>query len=376
MKHITWMLIHFTVCLSFLCGCNDAKQTEGVGDVVRLDMEQSKAVDFDSLVKNISCIKLSAEGAPFFTTCERVIRYKGHIYLLGSDRGNGKVLIYKDAGEFLKEVSSSEFLVNTILIEPAVEQLWVVGGSKLIEKFKLDGTPVDKVISPFPFVDLVPVNKKEFLVYSEGLNRTADYSAALTDFTSIRKTYLPKTQAQHFFLDVYTPGINPEDIFIFPAYSDTIYCYNAMTEEMKPYYQLDFHGDFLTEKMYPEKGFTDKEMSDIITNRKYIYAHANFRQASGRLFFKLAGKRDDFCTIRLKDHSVQSFHSLFDAYDPTTYNPFVGCDGKSLYFIVQESDLVKHYQSNKCTYSAIQKLLPALSAEGNNWILLRIEINE
>ena len=41
-----------------------------------------------------------------------------------------------------------------------------------------------------------------------------------------------------------------------------------------------------------------------------------------------------------------------------------------------EKELAEHYQNIKCTYPAIQKLLPALSPDGNSWILLTIEIKE
>ena len=57
---------------------------------------------------------------------------------------------------------------------------------------------------------------------------------------------------------------------------DTIYMYDSKKDD-GTYFHLDFHGDYLTEEMLPrDRYFSDKEMHDIITEKKYIYSKNNF----------------------------------------------------------------------------------------------------
>lgn len=176
--------------------------------------------------------------------------------------------------------------------------------------------------------------------------------------------------------NIYAQDEKANNLFIFPNDIDTIYSYNQQKGAVYPFLFLDFHGDFLTKDKHPYGPGEDQEMSEIITKRKYIYSHYSFNQASGKLFFKLVGKREDFCSINLKNNVLYSFNRLFDNFMPISYNPFIGSDGKNLYVLVQEKELAEHYQNIKCTYPAIQRLLPALSPDGNSWILLTIEIKE
>lgn len=117
-------------------------------------------------------------------------------------------------------------------------------------------------------------------------------------------------------------------------------------------------------------------MSDIINNRVYIYAHYSFYQANSQLFFKLKGKREDFCTIDLNDHSLPSFDSLFDYFKLSFVNPFIRSDGKNLYVLAREKELAEHYMNIKYTYPGIRKLLPSLSVNRDSWVLLIIEIKK
>lgn len=362
------LLIFFIACSFF---------SHGKNDVIHIDMLKYQTVKFDTLVKGISCIKL---GYKNFDSCLKIVSYKGYFYLIGNTIAGKSVLIFKSTGEFVKEITFSDALLLTSLaIIPDQEQLWVASRGKILNKFKLDGTPVGRVSLPFFCVDLTAVNNKDFLVYDGGRNSIEGHSMALTDFKSIQKLFINRNKKRKYISSsqsLYAADTNLENIFVFPDRTDTLYFYNSKKEELEPYYHLNFHGDFLTEKLYTKGEFSDEEMSEIITKRKYIYSQYSFYQASGRLFFKLVGKREDFCTIHLKDNSLLSFDRLFDGYESTTYNPFIGSDGKNIYFIVKEKDLVKHYKNNKCTYPTIQRLLPSLSANGSNWILLAIEIKE
>ena len=106
----------------------------------------------------------------------------------------------------------------------------------------------------------------------------------------------------------------------------------------------------------------------------FLYHIYSFYSTSGYFFFKLIGKRNDFCMIDLKDNALYSFDRLFDNFKSNEVNPFVGSDKNHLYMLVREKDLAVHYLNIKCTYPAIRAILPDLSINGNNWILLTIKI--
>lgn len=164
-----------------------------------------------------------------------------------------------------------------------------------------------------------------------------------------------------------------DDILILPDNTDTIYRYDTSEKEILPYYSLDFHGEFLTRDKYPKE---DAGMAEIIDKKKYIHNCYSFYFASDYLFFKLMGKRDDFCAIRCKDNILFSFDRLFDNFRSKYVNPFIGSDKNNLYLLVRENDLAGHYLNIKCTYPAIRKMLPGLLTTGNDWILLTIKIKE
>lgn len=351
----------------------------GQKNIIEIDMRQYETINFNNLVNDLSCIKLESENVPSFDSCTKMILYNDNLYLLVRTIAGSKVVIYKKSGEFVKEITFSDaLLISSLIIVPEQKQLWVVSRFKVLNKFKLDGTLIKREALPFPCVDLIPVDKENFLIYDGGGSKNIqNHFMALTNFKVIHKLFLDsknKKKRPFFVQNMYAPDSNLGDIFIFPDCTDTIYYYNLNKKEIKAYYHLDFHGDFLTRELYPVGGFSDKEMSDIITKRKYIYSQYSFYQANGRLFFKLAGKRNEFCTINLKNNSLCIFYYLFDNYQPTTYNPFIGSDGRNLYCIIKEKEIVEHYKKTNCTYPAIKKLLPSLSIDGNSWIILSVKI--
>lgn len=110
-------------------------------------MLKYQTVKFDTLVKGISCIKL---GSKNFDSCLKIVSYKGYFYLIGNTIAGKSVLIFKSTGEFVKEITFSDALLLTSLaIIPDQEQLWVASRGKILNKFKLDGTPVGRVSLPF-----------------------------------------------------------------------------------------------------------------------------------------------------------------------------------------------------------------------------------
>lgn len=341
-------------------------------------MSQYQTICFDSLVADISCTRLESKT---FEQGINMIQHNDYLYFMGSTIAGRSVTIYNTSGKLIKELTFSDaLLVNSMCIVPELEELWVVSRFKIINKFKLDGTPINRLSLPFPCANIIPTEQQDFLVYSGGTcnerGNIEGHFMALTDFKSINKLFIPmwgKIEWPFTPYNLYTTD-SDNHIFIFPSNIDTIYSYNYRKKEVHPLYSLDFHGDFLTLDKQPYGPRENQEMSEIIRKRKYIYNRYSFYEASGKLFFKLKGKREDFCVINLKDHSLYSFDQLFDYFRSRSINPFIGSYKNKLYALVTEKDLVEHYQNKKCTYPSIKKLLPSLSAEKGNWVLLTIDI--
>lgn len=338
-------------------------------------MKKYQTIRFDSLVEDISCIKLDKT---IFNDCWSMIQYKDYLYFLGSTIAGKNIAIYNSSGKFINEITFSDaLLVNSMGIVPHLEELWVVSRFKIINKFKLDGTPINRISLPFACAYIMPVDKQNYLIYSGGgcdkQGSIEGHFMALTDFKSINKLFIPKwgkRKRPYAAYNLYTTNKDSNNIFIFPNEIDTIYSYNSNYKEIKPYYALDFHGEFITKENYPD----DNELAEIINKRKYIYNHNSFYQASDKLFFKLKGKREDICIINLKNNSLYSCERLFDNFYSRFMNPIIGSDGENIYLLTLGKDLFEHYQNIKCSYPAIKKILPSLSANSKDWILITIKI--
>lgn len=57
--------------------------------------------------------------------------------------------------------------------------------------------------------------------------------------------------SQHIPQSLFATNITNKRVFILPRLNDTIYLYYPEEKAMLPYYHLDFHGDYLTEKIIP-----------------------------------------------------------------------------------------------------------------------------
>ena len=86
----------------------------------------------------------------------------------------------------------------------------------------------------------------------------------------------------------------------------------------------------------PENGWTDEEMDEIIIQRKYITGTSSFYLVNEKLFFKLSGKREDFCMIDLKTNEVYSIESLPKEVSADAYRPIIGSDGEYLYAFAKD----------------------------------------
>lgn len=345
---------------------------EGKSPVIRIDMNNYRIGDFDKEIKQISCLKLKKSH---YDTTRQLVFYKDRIYVMGYTIAGASVLIYDLVGNFIKEIRLPDAIaVNSMTAIPQLNELWITSYCKFIKKYQPDGKLIKKISLPFPCTGLYPTGNHEYLVYSGGAGKAIERHAfALTDFKAIRELFIPmhfQRDVSHNFIGTYVADPSSGNLLLFPDNIDTVYTFDKQKKELFPLFHLDFHGDFMKLKDAPN---SDREMSEIITQKRYIYSHNSLSVASGKLFFRTLGKHSHLYSIRMTDRQVAVFNDLFDNY-PLEYTPFFHSDGKKLYAVIQEKKIVEHYKKHKCTYPALQKILPSLSANGQEHYLITIEL--
>ena len=356
-------------------------QTDKKENIFTIDMNQYETVDFDSFVESVLPIKLQKESSILLKYCKKIVQNKNYYYLLVNNPTGYEVQVYDSSGKFVKQILSEEggfSIISTIHISPNKEELWVIWEHRVLSKYKPDGTFIEKTILPFSCVGMVNLDKQEFLIYDGRFNKDWEHEFALTNLIEVDKFYLRKNEKllQSFDDNVFATNLNGDgEIFILPDKKDTIYMYDSKEKIIEPYIHLDFHGDFLTEKMLPkDRYFSDKEMHDIIREKKYIYSKKSFHQTTDKLFFKLQGKRNNSHFINLKDNSLKSYEGLFDDY--STSNSFLGANGNDLFMLVKEKSLREHYKKGDSTYPSMQKEISTISDKDDGWVLLNIKLKD
>lgn len=362
---------------TFSLGCNNNTLLEE--NILTIDMDQYETVDFDSLVESVIPIKLQKESSVLLFNCKKIIQNKNYYYLLVNNRTGYEVQIYDSSGKFIKQITSEEEgfpIISTIHISPNKKELWVLFLHNTLYKYTLDGTFIEKKTLPFSCVGMINLDKQEFLIYDGRFNKDWEHEFALTNLIEVEKFFLRKNRKllQSFDDNVFAANLDDEnEIFIFPNMKDTIYMYDSKEKMMEPYFHLDFHGDYLTEKMLPkDRYFSDKEMAEIITKKKFIYSIKSFYQTADKLFFKLQGKRNNSHFINMKNNSLKTYGSLFDGY--STSNSFLGTNGNDLFMLVKEKSLAEHYKNRQSSYPSFQKEISTISDKEDRWVLLNIKL--
>ena len=335
-----WKFSFPSLGLLLLLGCSEPKATGS--DWVRLDMTQSQSLNWNSVSEGVSRLPLQTGDAPFIDTCHKVLKYKGQYYLLAQIAGGFyHIYIYDEAGALMNQISfdDSFFAVNLMEIEPESEELVVVGLGRFELRYDLEGNLKAQKKLDYPCAALCYIDATRELVCDGNMDKTSPFSLTLRDNEKPVKQFLQKAkgkQNQYTTWDMFAPNLSAHSIYVMERSNDTIYHYNTQTDEMRPLYHLDFHGDFLTKQDVPENGWTDEEMDEIITQRKYITGTSSFYLVNEKLFFKLSGKREDFCMIDLKTNEVYSVASLPEDISATAYRPIVGSDGEYLYAFAKD----------------------------------------
>lgn len=362
-------------------GCNKRSEsdTESKKDLISINMNQCEKVSFDSLVESVSFIKLEKDNVPIFDFCHKIIQSNNNYYLLVQNRTGYEVLIFDNQGAFVKQIAfgGQHYFINTMFVHYAKKQLWVVCEQNTLYKYKLDGTFIEKASLPMSWIDVAELGDGNFLVFDGGFNIDWQHKIALADMGNVEKFFLKRNQnmLKSFLQNVFAHDSDNENIYVFPKMTDTIYHYSAKEKMVEPFYHLNFHGDFITEDMIPEdRYFTDQEMSDIITEKKYIYTHRSFEKASNKLFFLVLGKRNSYYMIDLADNSISCFDALFDGY--VSRESFMGASDNNLLMVTKGGVLASHYAQRESSYPSIKEGVGKLLDEDNSWVLLNIKIKE
>ena len=356
-------------------------QSDKKENIITIDMNQYETVDFDSLVESVLPIKLQKESSVLLYNCKKIVQNKNYYYLSVNNPTGYEVQIYDSSGKFINQITSEEEgfpIISTIHISPNKKELWVLWLHNTLCKYTLDGTFIEKITLPFSCVGIVNLDKQEFLIYDGRFNKEWEHEFALTNLIEVDKFYLRKNKKllQSFDDNVFATNLNGDgEIFIFPDMKDTIYMYDSNEKIIEPYIHLDFHGEYLTEKMLPkDRYFSDKEMHDIIREKKYIYSKKSFHKTTDKLFFKLLGKRNNSHFINLKDNSLKSYEGLFDDY--STSNSFLGANGNDLFMLVKEKSLREYYKKGDSSYPSMRKEISTISDNDDGWVLLNIKLKD
>ena len=355
---------------SFAVNTSDKKPTT-------IDMNRGQNIRFDDLVSDISCLSLQQAS---FDNCWHLIAYGDYYYGMVSTMAGRKLVIYDKQGALVKELTFSDaWVVHSMCIVPELKELWVMSRTKIINKFKLDGTPIRRLSLPFACTNVIPAGDGEYLVYSGG-SAQEKYSIekhmmALTDFKTVTRLYLPIRGQKDSFSGCTTLSATEagQNLYVFPPGIDTIFTYHRRDKELYPQYALNFHGDFLP---LEELQSGERQMARVIETNSHVYDIVSFYEAAGRLFFRLVGKRNHFCMIDLRTDSLYTFNHLFDYYDAEGPNPIVGSSAGKFYLVVREKALLDHYQNIKCSYPALKQSLSGKSSGRNGWLLITITLKQ
>ncbi len=168
---------------------------------------------------------------------------------------------------------------------------------------------------------------------------------------------------------------NNKEIFSIIPHEDTIYIYNK-NGSFEPLFHMNFDNTLLTFDMFPKKGFSDKEMAEIIKKKKFIYRINGLNYSSGLLFMQLHGKDNSFRVIDINTKTVYKFNSIIDGihvYSPV--NTIQGSTDKSLLVSIPAKDFLNVYKkkNNLTRYESVKKILDAPEKIKNS-VLIEIKI--
>lgn len=314
--------IFLIICFLITSLLGECEAASGKKDVVTINMQNPEWIDFKNYITDIRCFSFEKHEGVYPRSVRKVIYYRQHFYILSYE--GFSVYIYNEKGEFVNIIKprlsgKNSFYPHNIFIDEVNDKLYVPSmvGDK-INAYDLGGHWVGQFSFGMKIVNMCRYEGSRFFVFNGGYNQNLSYSLFLKDMAKplFQKELLLKTKKQR------REGSNPWTVFsterksgvaysLFPN-NDTIYISNQRENVLfSPYYYLDFAGEFFNDKVYPDKGLSMKEEAELIKSKKYVLSIQNFFAVSGKLFFSLSGKMNDYYMLDIKKNKLLAFKNYF-----------------------------------------------------------------
>lgn len=372
----------FIIPLLFHFYCCNADNEKHKNDLISLRMNAAVQIDFDELVENVNCITLENLPDAYMTDCWKIIKYKDLFYLYSLS--DFAVSIFDKDGKFIKRIDEKGTgAVETpcdIFIDKNKDQLWILESHHFIHKHSLEGGFIAKEELPFYAVKMTCYDNNCFFFYDGGFDRKTPFFVRQTsaDLKTV-KTFVEKKNKQYRSIPIslFANDEENKEIYSLLPNVDTVYISNK-TYSFMPLFHLNFDNNLLTFDMFPNNGFSDKEMAEIIKTKKKVHAITGFSYIRGLIFMQLHGKDDSFRMIDVNTKSVYKFNALIDRLDiypgVTTIQ---GCTDTSLLVSIPAKEFSEKYmeKNNLTHYKSIEKTLNA-PEKIKNRVLIEIKIKK
>lgn len=377
-KH-TSLLILFLGIIATACKSGSGKELS-FGTQECIDMAAATEVDLDEFVEEITCIPL--QDMPDATQENwKLVAYKDYFYLWYF--GSFQVQVFDKNGVHIQSIDErykGKGKIQSpcdIFVDPAKEELNIVDGGIFLRRYTLQGDYIATTQLEAPVSKVAYANDGTIVAYADLNDRTNEYlfhsyadGMNAPNKSSVEKGVMKRCNVSYKGAS-FTTDQNTHDLYALIDKKGLIYKYVA--GEMLPYIEVDFHGDLFTEGYYPENGFTDKEMSDILKSGKYIHSLNGFHCIDGNLIFKSADKAPHYYWINLSNKQCFKSKTLFEGYAPSQLIPLSGSDGTYVYMEDTKSALAAHYKGKKSKHNSINEFLSSSSDE--EVVILRLKLN-
>lgn len=373
------IIIGICFCLGCCCLLRCKHCTEQ-SNLAVISVQDAELCEFTDYIVDVSGISLESYAGYYPVSIKKITFYKDRFYILSNEEFS--IYIYNKDGKYVNLIKVSRtvngaFYPHNFFIDEKEDKLYVFSmiGNQ-IHVYDLSGRLLDHFSFGMKVVNLCRYDDSRFLVFEDGHNHDLPYSLYIADIvdSTYRKGLLLKTKKQK------REGANPSNVFakdqetefiysLFPN-NDTIYLSNAQKKQVfKPYYWIDFGGEFFDDQKYPEKGLSMKEEAELIKSNRYVLGIQNFFIVSKKLFFSLSGRLHDYYMIDLKNNELYTFKNLF----PRNTMVMAGSTSDQLILAMTPDDLKRYYKLKKSepSFSGVQKFL---NQKGDSWIILLLKI--
>ena len=353
------LLITILFTLFFVCCCTNKKKQIQNSSLVELNVNNALNIDFVKIIDSTSCIPLTSESNNI-SYIWKIKEYKGYYYL--QSLSNFSISVFDSGGQFIRNIGTQGpgyvSLPADFLINKEAGEIWVLDEKWFVKRYSLDGKEYKgQTKLKFEASSFIQLGSK-YLFYNGYCARDLEGNISLTGNDFINTTTYIKTNKSkkiHCKIPQSLFTYRSDSIYSFLPGNDTIYVSTINSLNPKPAYRINFNNDLFTDDKWPENGFSDKEMSDLLKSNKYIFSINSFYQASDKLFFRTKGKYAKFFFVDLNNNKLYATNTAFDSLEI----PTLGSNNNCIFFIINYEDLSNYYQTlkNSPAFSSINKIL-------------------